>query len=53
MLDMDLTNARISEYEQSKREPNLLVVLRNARVADVSVEDLIDDALSLSALRKK
>ena len=53
LLDMNLTNARISEYEQGDREPNLLVLLRYARVAHVSVEVLIDDALSLPALRTK
>jgi transcriptional regulator with XRE-family HTH domain len=38
ILDMDLTAARLSEYEQGKREPNLLVLLRYARIAGVHVD---------------
>jgi transcriptional regulator with XRE-family HTH domain len=51
ILDMDLTAARISEYEQGKREPSLLVLLRYARVAGIHVDDLIDDKTDLSKLR--
>lgn len=51
ILDMDITTARICEWEQGKREPNLLVLLRYARIAGVHVDDLIDDALSLPTLR--
>jgi transcriptional regulator with XRE-family HTH domain len=38
---------RLSEFESGKREPNLLLLLRYARAANVSVESLIDDKLDL------
>jgi len=37
----------ISEFENGKREPSLLLLLRYARTAKVSVEMLIDDELDL------
>lgn len=46
-LDDDLTQARVSAYERGVREPPLLVLLRYARAANVSVEALIDDELDL------
>jgi len=46
-LRCDLTNARISEYENGSRIPSLLTLLAYARVARVGVEVLIDDSLSL------
>ena len=39
--------ASIAEYEKGKREPPLPVLLQYARVANVYVEVLIDDALDL------
>ena len=38
---------RISEYESGKREPPLLILLEYARVANVYVDALINDAVSL------
>lgn len=46
-LEDDLTQARISAYERSVREPPLLVLLSYARVAGVYVDVLIDDELDL------
>jgi len=43
MLDVDLTQNRISEYETGKGEPPLPVLLKYARVAGVCVDVLIDD----------
>lgn len=43
----ELTQARISAYERGVREPPLIVLLRYARVSNVSVEALIDDELVL------
>lgn len=40
----------IALFEGSKREPDLLVLLRYARVAGVSVEMLIDDELELPSV---
>lgn len=37
----------ISAYERGKREPPLEVLLAYARIANVSVESLIDDKLDL------
>lgn len=39
--------ASISLYERGKREPPLAVLLRYARLAGVSTDDLIDDKLDL------
>ena len=49
MLDVDLTQNRISEYETGKGEPPLPVLLKYARVAGVCVDVLIDDAQDLPA----
>jgi transcriptional regulator with XRE-family HTH domain len=46
-LSDELTQARISAYERGVREPQLVVLLRYARAANVSVEALIDDELDL------
>lgn len=37
----------ISEFERGKREPSLLVLLRYAKLADVSTDVLIDDDVDL------
>lgn len=41
----DVTAARVGEYETGEREPDLIVVLRYARVAGVPMEALVDDQL--------
>jgi transcriptional regulator with XRE-family HTH domain len=46
-LSGELTQARISAYERGVREPPLLVLLKYARVGNVSVEALIADELDL------
>jgi transcriptional regulator with XRE-family HTH domain len=46
-LEDDLTQARISAYERSVREPPLSVLLSYARAAGVYVDVLIDDELEL------
>jgi len=38
----------ISQFENGKREPSLLVLLAYARVAEISTDVLIDDKLPLS-----
>ena len=40
---------RISEYEQDKREPNLITLLAYARAASIHLEDIVDDELDLPA----
>jgi transcriptional regulator with XRE-family HTH domain len=44
-----LLREEISDFERNKRIPSLDVVLQYARAANVSVEALIDDDLSLPA----
>jgi transcriptional regulator with XRE-family HTH domain len=46
-LSDELTQARISAYERGVREAPLVVLLRYAHAANVSVEALIDDELDL------
>ena len=42
-----ITRSSISRYELGKREPPLLVLYAYARLANVSMNALIDDALDL------
>ena len=37
---------RLSEFESGKREPNLLLLLRYAKLAGITVEELIDDSIN-------
>ena len=50
-LDVEdaITRSYISRYEIGQSEPPLLILLRYARVAGVSVDVLIDDELDLPA----
>ncbi|HKO96803.1 MAG TPA: helix-turn-helix transcriptional regulator [Pyrinomonadaceae bacterium] len=48
-LDEGMKYARISEYEQGQREPNLMTLLAYARAAGVHMEHLVDDELDLPA----
>lgn len=43
---LTVDDRRISELESGRREPNLLVLLRYARLAGCAVEELIDDAIN-------
>ena len=46
----DIINAKhISKYELGEREPNLVILLRYARLAGVSMDVLADDELDLPA----
>jgi transcriptional regulator with XRE-family HTH domain len=46
-LEDTMHYGRISEYEQGKREPNLMTLLAYARAASVHLEDIVDDDLDL------
>src|SRR5437764_6008496 len=46
-LQDELLREEISDFQRNKRLPSLDVVLRYARAANVAVEALIDDELSL------
>jgi hypothetical protein len=41
---------RISEYEQGLREPSLIVLLAYARVAQIHLEELVDDDIDLPVI---
>lgn len=43
----ELVQGTVSAYEAGNREPTLLVLLAYARLANVSVESLIDDDIDL------
>jgi transcriptional regulator with XRE-family HTH domain len=38
---------QVSRFEQGKREPSLLLLLKYARIAGVSIDVLVDDELDL------
>jgi len=45
--DLYIYPSHISGYERGEREPNLLVLLKYARLAQVPMEMLVDDAMNL------
>jgi transcriptional regulator with XRE-family HTH domain len=45
--DFPLYPASVSQYEQGKREPPLLVLMAYARAAGVAMEILVDDDLDV------
>ena len=47
LLKLEKTYTVISSYERGTGEPNLLILLRYARLARVSTDVLIDDKLDL------
>jgi len=46
-LDLKVHYSAVSNYEKGSREPDLLIVLRYARLAKVPMETLVDDKLNL------
>ena len=46
-INLDLSPARICEYERGTREPNSLVLLRYSQIAGIHMEVLIDDRVDL------
>ena len=49
-MSEEIVREDISKFELGKRDPSLLVVLQYARIANVWVEVIIDDALDLPDL---
>ena len=45
--DFHLRKSDISRYESGLREPSLIVLLRYAKLADATMEMLVDDAIKL------
>ncbi|HEV2914352.1 MAG TPA: helix-turn-helix transcriptional regulator [Pyrinomonadaceae bacterium] len=46
-LENEITQSRISGYELGTREPSLPTLLKYARVAGISTDDLIDDQVNI------
>jgi len=46
-IDEELSQEYISGFERGNREPSLIVLLRYARLAGVSMEMLVDDEMDL------
>jgi len=46
-LDLKVAYTAISAYERGTREPDLITLLAYARIASVTVDDLIDDKVKL------
>jgi transcriptional regulator with XRE-family HTH domain len=46
-LNVKISGARISEYENGAREPNLKTLLAYARLAGIHIDDLVDDTITL------
>ena len=46
-LDLKVAYTAISAYERGTREPDLITLLAYARIASVTVDDLIDDNVRL------
>jgi len=47
LLELKQTYTVVSSYESGRREPDLIILLRYARLARVPVENVIDDKLNL------
>jgi transcriptional regulator with XRE-family HTH domain len=47
LLELKVAYTIVSGYERGKQEPDLIVLLRYARLAGVSTDVLIDDKLDL------
>lgn len=47
--DVKIYRGHIREFEQGKREPSLPVLLAYARIAEVSVDSLIDNEIVLTS----
>ena len=46
-LELKVHYSAVSNYELGTREPDLLIVLRYARLAGVPMESLVDDSINL------
>lgn len=52
LLDVEVSSARICEYESGAKEPNLLALLRYSEAGRVHMEALVDDRVSLKRFRE-
>jgi len=44
-LDLKVDYSAVSGYERGAREPSLIVILKYARLAGCTMEDLVDDKI--------
>lgn len=51
--DYPIQPGRTSEYETGRREPNLLVLVAYARLGRVHLESVVDDGITVEALRSR
>jgi len=49
---LKVTSRRLSNYENGKSEPTLMELLAYARLAGVPMDLIVDDRVSVNALRK-
>lgn len=47
LLELKQTYTVVSSYESGRREPDLIILLNYARLANVAVDVLIDDKMKL------
>jgi len=52
-LTEELGRNHIANFESGFREPNLIALLKYARLAQITVDDLIDDEIEVQWLEKK
>ena len=45
--EVNLYRSTVYEYEQGKREPPLIVLLRYSQIAGITINDLVDDSVDL------
>jgi transcriptional regulator with XRE-family HTH domain len=50
-LKVKISSSRISEYEHGTREPNAVMLLSYARLAQIPLESLIDDKVTPTKFR--
>lgn len=51
--EIPLHRASITQFEKGRREPQLIVLLKYARLARTNVDFLIDDNLNVPQIRQK
>jgi transcriptional regulator with XRE-family HTH domain len=51
LLKVDLAYHRLSEFEHARRIPDLMTVMRYARVAGIPMEYIADDEVDLKTFR--
>lgn len=42
-----LYRASITQFEKNRREPQLIILLRYARLVEINIDDLVDDEIEI------